>query len=222
MEGHAVVAVDPREPLVDVVADLLLPVAEHRLPARGEVGSATLQVPVPEPVVGAVDGQRVALLALPEGRLAVHPLDRVPDRAQEQLVVHLALHEVVLCSLTDRRERYLLVIQVCEDHDWDVGCDLAGPLEGGQPAAVRQREVQQHHVHRSGPHALETLLEPRHVLDAERLPLRLGEHQPDELRLLQVVLDQEHRQRSCLAGHVLSSSVPELRPRVPAPGSSAA
>ena len=59
-----VVGVDAAEPLVGLVADLALVVAEHRLPARREVDLVGAEVPVPQPVVGAAHRERVALLAL--------------------------------------------------------------------------------------------------------------------------------------------------------------
>src|SRR5205814_1608123 len=59
-----VVGVHAPQPLLGRRADLLLREAEDGLPARREIDDARAQVPVPEAVVGAADGQRVALLAL--------------------------------------------------------------------------------------------------------------------------------------------------------------
>ena len=65
-EGGAVVLVDAAEPLAGRVAELGLGVAEHLLPARREVQAVLAHVPVPQAVVGALHGERVALLGLGE------------------------------------------------------------------------------------------------------------------------------------------------------------
>ena len=59
-----IVGVDPAEPLLRLVADLASPRSEHGLPPRRSSRPAALEVPVPEPVVGTLGGDRVALLAL--------------------------------------------------------------------------------------------------------------------------------------------------------------
>ena len=58
---------DPVQPLVRVLADLLLCAPDHLSPSRREVRPVRLQVPVPQPVVAAFGGQRIALLTLAEG-----------------------------------------------------------------------------------------------------------------------------------------------------------
>ena len=65
-ERGAVVLVDAAEPLAGRVAQLGLAVAEHLLPARGEEQAVLAHVPVPQAVVGALHGERVALLGLGE------------------------------------------------------------------------------------------------------------------------------------------------------------
>ncbi|MNE52147.1 hypothetical protein D3C80_1468050 [compost metagenome] len=57
-------------PLLRAVADLVLGVAEQRLPRRREVQAVALQVPFPDSVADAVEGQGPALLADAQ-RLAV-------------------------------------------------------------------------------------------------------------------------------------------------------
>ena len=63
-ERGAVVGVHAPEPLAAGVAELGLGVAEHRLPARGEVQPVLSHVPVPQAVVRALERERVALLGL--------------------------------------------------------------------------------------------------------------------------------------------------------------
>ena len=46
--------------------DLRLVVPEHRLPARRPVDDVRRQIPVPQPVVGAANGERIALFAVAE------------------------------------------------------------------------------------------------------------------------------------------------------------
>ena len=58
-----VVGVNAREPLIGAVADLLLGVAQHRLPALGEVDVVAGQIPVPEALAGSFQGQGEALFA---------------------------------------------------------------------------------------------------------------------------------------------------------------
>ena len=66
LHAVAVVGVDAAEPFVDGRGHLRVVVAEHALPAWGEVGAAGPEVPVPQAVVGSPGGERVALLALPQ------------------------------------------------------------------------------------------------------------------------------------------------------------
>jgi hypothetical protein len=82
-ERGAVVGMDAAEPLAAGVAELGLGVAEHLLPARREVQAVAADVPVPQPVVGALHRQRVALLGLGEPGQRVLVRDRVPQRPLE-------------------------------------------------------------------------------------------------------------------------------------------
>ncbi len=70
VEMHVDVGAQPRqivgvhaiEPFGEPVADLRLVVPQHRLPPGRVVDAAGLDVPVPEPVVGPLGGERVAIL----------------------------------------------------------------------------------------------------------------------------------------------------------------
>ena len=83
----------------------LLRQTAHALPS-GDPVSSTLHearnlidrdVPVPEAVIGALDGQGVSLLALPDGHLQVLANQRVAQRAGQGLGVETALDQTVLC-----------------------------------------------------------------------------------------------------------------------------
>ena len=82
----AIVGVDPIEPLVGIVAQLGLLRPQLLLPAGGEEDLVFPQVPVPEAVVAAQGGERIALLALAHRLLGAPALGNVagdalhPDR----------------------------------------------------------------------------------------------------------------------------------------------
>ena len=83
----AVVLVDAAQPLAGSVAQVGLVVAEHLLPARGQEQAVCPHVPVPQAVVGALHGERVALLGLGEAGERVLVADRVTQGALEQVQV---------------------------------------------------------------------------------------------------------------------------------------
>jgi hypothetical protein len=59
-----VIRVDPVQPVEQSGADFVLSEAQHRLPSRREVHAVADDVPVPQTVIRAGGGKRVALLAL--------------------------------------------------------------------------------------------------------------------------------------------------------------
>ena len=83
-EPGAVVGVHAAQPLARRVADVGLRVAEHRLPARGEVQPVGAHVPVPQAVVGALQRERVALLGLGQARERALVGDRVAQAALQR------------------------------------------------------------------------------------------------------------------------------------------
>ncbi len=82
-ERRAVVGVHAAEPLPARLADLVLAVAEHGLPAGGVEDAVLGDVPVPDAVVGALQRERVALLGLGELLERALVRDRVADRVLE-------------------------------------------------------------------------------------------------------------------------------------------
>ena len=72
--ARPVILMQAIEPFVRGDADFRILVPEHRLPARRPVNLVGREVPVPQAIVGAVDGKGVALLALAQA--LDHPLVR--------------------------------------------------------------------------------------------------------------------------------------------------
>ena len=62
-------------PLEEGVFDLVILVADHALPARGEVDAVGAQVPVPDAGIGAENGQVESLPAFLQGGLGLLTLD---------------------------------------------------------------------------------------------------------------------------------------------------
>ena len=76
-----VLGMDALHPLLGRLTDLVVREADHGLPAGGEVDLARAEIPVPEPVVGAFDGEGVALLARLQRLLGVMEVGDVPEHA---------------------------------------------------------------------------------------------------------------------------------------------
>ena len=62
-----ILGMDPVKPFTRSVSDFVLLVPKHGFPAGGIVQLVSLQVPVPQTVVGAENSQRIALFTLAEG-----------------------------------------------------------------------------------------------------------------------------------------------------------
>ena len=138
-EGVAVVGVDAAEPLAGRVAKLGLGVAQHLLPA-GEEQAVLAHVPVPEAVVGALHGERVALLGLGQAGERVLVRDRVAQGALEQVEVGHVLGNAEL----GRREVGVAVGTVVEQQDGRVGRvgdDQAGEVEPAELAVDQEGVV---------------------------------------------------------------------------------
>ncbi len=88
-DGGCVLLVQQFQPLVGVIAEFLVPVTQHRLPARGEVDNAAREIPVEEAVVGVLSQQRVAGLALPEGQLRPEEVRGVPAVEHQRPEAHV-------------------------------------------------------------------------------------------------------------------------------------
>jgi hypothetical protein len=129
-EPRAVVGVHAAQPLPRRVADLGLRVADHRLPARREVQLVGAHVPVPQPVVGALERERVAFLGLRQPAQRGLVGDRVAQAAFERR--RARVDQVVRDAELGRRQVGLAIGVVVEQDDWRVrrvGEDVARHVE---------------------------------------------------------------------------------------------
>jgi hypothetical protein len=176
-------------------ADLGGGAAEHLLPARGEVDPVVPQVPVEEAVVGAADGQRVALLALPQREqrrflLGFHALtlSRRPDgRTQPS---HALLQHVVRRPRLDDVGGGLLVEGPGDHDEGRPGRDLAGQLQGGQPMVAGEVVVGQDQVERKRPERPLVVL-PAGDPGERELPDMLPQLPLEKLLVAGVILQQQ-------------------------------
>jgi hypothetical protein len=159
LQPRQLVRVHAAEPLLGEDRQLVLVVADHLLPACRVVDPVLLQVPVPQPVVGAADRQRVALLADPQRLLVVLALDGIADRPVEQRRVDVILDQIILRPLAHRPQRELQVVVAGHDHDRYVARPHVGALEGLDAARIRQREIEQNDAEALPVEALETGLQ---------------------------------------------------------------
>ena len=139
-ERGAVVRVHAPEPLAAGVAELGLRVAEHRLPARGEVQPVLAHVPVPQPVVGALERERVALLGLLQPGERALMGDRVAQRALE----HVEARDVLGDAGLGGRDVGVAVGAVVEQQDRrvrGVGEDRLRELEPAEVGVDQERVV---------------------------------------------------------------------------------
>jgi hypothetical protein len=174
-ERRPVVDVDAAEPLAGRVADLPVLVAEHRLPAGGEVEPVLAHVPVPEAVVGALHGERVALLGLGQAGERGLVGDRVAQRPLECLRVG---HVVRDARLGGRDVGLAVVARVEQEHRrvGGAGEDRPGELQAGR-AGILEVGVDQVRVVRLG--VGEGLLGRRDVVDLVDRPADRLERLPD-------------------------------------------
>jgi len=131
----------------------------------------------------------------PERRLGTLALDGVADDPGEQLAFNSAFHEVILCSRAHRLERHRLIIEPRDHDDRLVRGQLACPLEGRQPIAVGEPQVEQDDVHGGPAQTLDRALEAVHPFDVEVAGRQLSQHLEDQPGVPGVVLDQQHANR---------------------------
>ncbi len=96
------------------------------------------QIPVPQAVVRASDGQCVALLALPQGILATVPLERVADGARQQPTVQIPLGQIILRAFRHRLNGHRVVLETRQDDDGHLGVFGIHSSEGVESLTVRQ------------------------------------------------------------------------------------
>ena len=82
-----------------------------------------------------------------------------------------------------------------DDHNRNLGCPSAKLLEPLQTPAVREVEVQEHDLNPPFENTIKPRDESLSRLQAEGTSLSLGEHFPDEDRIVRIVLDEERPHR---------------------------
>ncbi len=196
LELWQVVGVDPVEPLRGRVADVLVLASEEGLPPLRVVDRPGLEVPVPDAVVGAPDGEGVAVLSaleLPED--GVMP-ERVPDRTLEHRRGELALEQEVGNAEHVRLEVDLVVVEAGE-HDHGRRALAAERLpDEVEAGAVTEPMVDEVDVVLVCADPLDGLGEARGELDVEVGPILSPEVIAGEEEVLLVVLDDENSHRS--------------------------
>jgi hypothetical protein len=139
---------DAAEPLPAGLADLVLGVAQHRLPAGAEEHAIAVDIPVPDAVVGASERKRVALLGDGEPLQGELVPQREADRVLEPVGAE-ARDEQEIGDPGLRRVHVGRVVGVVREHDHG---DVRRPdhelLGGRHPVRRRLRElaVDQHDV----------------------------------------------------------------------------
>ncbi len=117
-------------------------------------------------------------------------LDRVADRARQQIAVHLPLDEIVLRAVAHRRDGQRFIAQAGEHDDRHVGRVGPDRRERAEAGAVGQGQVEQDDVDAAGAQPLERGREPPDALQLER-PRPVRERLLDEQDVTRVVLHEE-------------------------------
>src|SRR3954451_8945120 len=85
-ERFLVLRMNALGPFIDTIGELMIGIADHALPARGEVGAIVLEIPFPQRIIDAADGPAVTFL--------------------EQLQTMLGLHSPYQLDLSARAQRF--------------------------------------------------------------------------------------------------------------------
>jgi hypothetical protein len=112
----------------------------------------------------------------------------------EQKAVDLALDQVILRAVRDRFERKLFIPGAAEDDDRHHGRPSVYAIEGRQSLTVGQPEVQQEHIERLAPHAVEHLVQPRQPVHLEGSSRGLAKQLLNEARVARIVFHEANRQ----------------------------
>jgi hypothetical protein len=191
-----VIGMNTPEPLVRSAVELLLLVAQHLFPSRRVVDLIGRHMPVPEPVVGTLDGQGVPLLALPNGHLEVFANQGIAQRAGEGLRVETALYQAVLSSGSQHYTRGLRIFVAGEDDNGRFRGLCTHPSEPLQTTTVGKSEIEQDDVDLLAAKLIQASGEAIDPLDGEGLRrgcLETSLHQPGMPR---AAFEQENVDRS--------------------------
>ena len=127
------------------------------------------------------------------------PLDRVADRTGQQFAVHLALAQEVLSPLIDGFERHGLVIEAGQDENWNLWVPSVNGSVGLEPLAIREGEVEQHHIHFLGTltYTFERPLERTGDLHRELIRRPVVQRLPHEARIARIVFYEQDAGSLC-------------------------
>lgn len=112
----------------------------------------------------------------------------------------VALDQVILGPLADRLAGEPGVVEAAEHDDRRPGSQRSQGVEGVEPLAVGQGEVEQDRGVNAPGGPLQPVAEPGHVVQVEQTAGRLGQRLADEGGVAGVVFDQE--QADVGLGHV--------------------
>jgi hypothetical protein len=140
-----------------------------------------------------------------QGQLAHHrlqplALDRVAERALQEIDVDVALHEVVLRAALHRLQPDRLVVERRLHDDRHFGCMLAHTLERLDSLAIREDEIQQDDVElllaKPGERGRQAIRRDEIELRCLYIPTaRARQHRGDEMGVPLIVFDEEQCDR---------------------------
>ena len=146
-----------------------------------------------EPLLDFLGGAEL-LRGVAEGRFGLvppRPLDGVADRSDQQVVVDLALDQVILGPGLHGLDGRRLVVIAREHHDRHVaGMGVHGD-EGLQALAVGQREIQEDDIEGEFAEPLQAGGEQFHVAQFERSVPAVAQQVAHDPNVVRIILDQE-------------------------------
>ncbi len=178
LDASQIVRVDAVEPLTGLLANGVLIEAHDRLPPGREIDRPVSQIPIPQPVVGALRGQRVTLLADPQARFGLFARQLRPDSRQDHRVVD-RLGDVVVRAAIQRGDDVLaLILGGHHQHGQRRRRPSAANfLQDLEPAHLGHLNVEQHQLGGLRGKARQGLAAARGGLHGEAAPLESARQQ---------------------------------------------
>src|SRR5262249_16468549 len=128
--------------------------------------------------------------------LGVLALDRVPDRAREQIAVHFSLDEIILRAFTQRLHRELVVLHPGQNDNRQMGDQRMELQNRIQALGVGQREIEQDDGEGFLVEAPERVGEAPDMRELEAHAGAFRQRLAQEARVAAIVLDQQNFDRS--------------------------
>ncbi len=120
------------------------------------------------------------LLALVQGLFGAMAFDGESNGARETGAVDASLHQVVLCSFTDRPGRQRLVVNAAQDQHGHIRRMRVQPLKRLEAVAVRERQIRHHQIEAPFAQPLQALRQLVHVRDLEVSRTPLAQQQAEQ------------------------------------------